>query len=741
MPKKSKIDKVLNGIDFLTQRFYVKKFEILAKRISKINNLSFAMVPEVGSFTNYDNTIRRFLMNIDPWQIRDDSRFTISDYNLMIKALIYHESAHILYTDWKIIGDNFVNLKKANKNIAEVADDLMSSSPTKTEDDLVEAVYQYYYQKFLIKMFNSMEDASIEASVSSKHPECYACLIFLRNYVNEKEFEGIQKGYSSTFMDNILSGYEPITEEFITSVIAEIRNMATVGYRKYLTYHILPYFYDNDEIEEFEKLAHWSRFVAPTSLERNIASKTILDMLKDKVLYPFAQSVAQEYKSSLNDLKKKIDNDEKLMEDAAKNEASMGSSRCSGGSGSKMGAGKGEGDLPMPKSLAKEVQDKIRKEMKEAEEVKEKAASKESESETESAPVQSDEEETSDEYTDKSKQETSKESGKESLIPEYDKSKETLSKEAESKLKKALKNSSKSFEKVQESLDREAIEGGEVLAENGTLHEGVSVKEGSIEGFGDNISSYGKTVQKMIPHLMEYVNPLSKNMKKLLMYKARNRSLKGQYVGTLDMNSLYRASTDGRIFRKDTEGEQTNVRICILVDESGSMDGTKIKKAIQGCYVVAKAAQKIKVPFAIYGHTESGYFELRQYVDYKNCFKKRIVDNIFKMDARYGNRDGLAIYKCLCSLVQNKGQIGEKQILIVLSDGQPAANGYGGYAAEKEMQAIMNKFEKFYGISTIGIAIGSDCKEVAAIYKNSVIVENISELPNKMIEILKNIVL
>lgn len=741
--KKIQPTKVLEGLDFLTQKSYFKRYEILAKRVSKLYNLSFTMSKGFGSFTEYDDKIKKYLMNIDPWR-GDDPKFTLSDYNLIIRALIYHESAHILYTDFKVVKDNVTNLKICNKNIAEIADDLMSATPTKTDDDLTEAIYQYYYQKFLIDTLNSMEDASIEASVSSKHPESYASLIFLRNHVNSLEFDGIQKEFTDDELDDVASGAQPVNEKLITAIIAEIRNMATIGYRKYLTYHIMPTFYDDNEIREFEKLALWCRFVAPTTLERNIASKTLLDMLKKKILYPFAENMTKEYKSSLEDLKRKIDEDEKLIEEETKPSSSMSRS-SSGSSGSKLGEGKGEGDLPIPKSLEKELCDKLKKEMEEAKKSHEKSSDgteNESESDTSGDSKKSDEDnegegKESEEYKDKSEKIT----GKESYIPEYNKSKEELSKEAEKELKKALKNSEKTFEKAQEEMDRSSIEGGEVLAENNALHEGVKTQEGMIEKFGDKISHEGKSVQSQIPHLMEYVNPLSKNMKKLLMYKARNRSLKGQFVGKLDMKSLYRAHTDGRVFRKDTEGEQTNVRICILVDESGSMHGRKIEKAIQGCYVVAKAAQKIKVPFSIYGHTENRNFELRQYVDYKNCFKKRSVDNIFKMRARNNNRDGLAIYKCLCSLAQNKGCIDEKQILVVISDGQPATWDYGGLEAEKEMQAIMNKFEKLYGISTIGIAIGSECKEVAAIYKNAVMVENVSELPTKMMEILRDIVL
>lgn len=740
--KKIPPTKVLEGLDFLTQKTYLKKYEILAKRISKLYNLSFAMAKGFGSFTRYDEKIKKFLMNIDPWQMSDD-KFTISDYNLIIRALVYHESAHILYSDFKVIKNNVNHLKKCNKNIAEIADDLMSATPTKTDDDLTEAIYQYYHQKFLIDMLNSMEDASIEASISSKHSESYASLVFLRNHINSLEFNEIQKTFKIHELKEVADGTQPVTEDLITAIITEIRNMATIGYRKYLTYHIMPVFFDDDEIREFEKLALWCRFVALTTLERNIASKTLLDMLKKKILYPFAENMTKEYKSALEDLKHKIDEDEKLVEEKTRPSSSMPSS-SSGASGSKLGEGKGEGDLPIPKSLEKEMHDKLKKEMEEAKEKREKSSEGSEESEEPSKTKETEEEEEgtgkdSAEYEDKSK----KESGKDSYVPDYRKTKEELSKEAEKELKKALKNSEKTFEKAQDEMDKSAILGGDVLAENGAFHSGVKAKIGTVEQFGDGVSSEGESVQSQIPHLMEYVNPLSKNMKKLLMYKARNRSLKGQYVGKLDMKSLYRAHTDGRVFKKETEGEKTNVRLCILVDESGSMCGQKIEKAIQGCYVVAKAAQKIKVPFAIYGHTESwgGTFELRQYVDYNNCFKKRSIDSIFKMQPRCENRDGLAIYKCLCSLAQNKGCIDEKQILIVLSDGLPAASGYGGYLAEEEMKAIMNKFEKLYSISTIGIAIGRNCKEVVQIYKNSVLVEDVSELPTKMMDVLRDIIL
>ena len=748
MAKKLKVKKPLEGLDLLTSGVYYKRYEILAKRVSNMQRMKFNMSHQGSSFTFYDEVTKRYYMNIDPWSV-DSNSYGLESKNMLIRALIYHESAHLLFTnflDWNKAGKE---VEVRNRKIAEIAEDLMSATPTLTNDDLVEAIYNFYYQKFLMDMSNSMEDASIEASVQMKHPESYPNLVFLRNETTEKECQGIQ-----TFCSFNISDYRSLPIEdykkFISSIITEIRHLAVIGYRKPNVQHIiLDELFTPDEIQEMDDIAIWCRFCAQTTAERIVGSQTLMDMLRDKILWPFAEKVTNEYKNALDELKNQIEQDANEFNKQNQNQQSMSHGPSHGTNGGSMsgGFGKGQGDLPIPKSLAQDVAQKIQQAMNQAQQSREqgqKRQGEEASQQSKNNPSQSSGENNEQENNEQDSSDTKNQGQKN--VQDYNKpqSKEQLGKEAEKALQEALKNSAKTFEKAQENIDRSQIEGGEVLTENAAMHNGVKTIEGTIESFNENESRYGTSVKKKIPQLLQYANPLSKKMKKLLMYRARNRSLKGQYVGKLDMKSLYRANTDGRVFRKDTEGEKSNVRFCILVDESGSMSGSKIEKAIEGCYVVAKAAQRIKVPFSIYGHTEDRAFEMRQYVDYKNCFKKHILNNIFKMDARSCNRDGLAIYRALCSLVQSKDSQDEKQILIVISDGQPAGGWgsyYGGEEAIKEMQGIMNKFEYLYGIPTIGLAIGHGCPHVAEIYKHAVMVEDVSELPDKMMDILKSIVL
>ena len=741
--RKKKATPILEGLDFLTQPKYARKFGFLAKKTTKLWSLTYTMSKGFGSFTRWDDKYKKFFMNVDPWLFKDDKKYGLAEYSSIIKALVYHESGHILFSDFKVIVSNADDLKAKYKIVADIADDLMSSTPTKTQDDLTLAIYEFYYAKFLVDMLNSMEDASIEASISSKDKTSYPHLIYLRNQVYDLETKSIHKIEASDLRD-IAKGYEPITKELIELFITEIRHMAVIGYRQYLKYWLLPEFYDDTEIEEMEEVARWCRFAAVDTEERNVGAKTLLDMLKDKILMPFAEYMTSEYLSALDDLKNKLQDEE--QQTSQNNAASK--SMANSGTPSLGGSGKSGGDLPVPQSLAEDIAEQIKNQMQQK---RSKSGSSNSGNDDENNnPSQggnsgeSQDEENQDEgqgqggkdgYTD-----YSQDSLAERKIPDYQKTTEELSKEAERAMNEALRASKKTFDKVKDQIDKSKIEGGKVISESAAMHDNIGTQVGTIQQFGDDISYYGDSVQKKIPELNAYVNPLSKNMKKLLMYKSRDRSLIGQNVGKLNTKQLYRAHTDGRIFRKDTEGEKRNVRFCILVDESGSMSGSNIINAIQGCYVVAKAAQRIKVPFAIYGHTEMDDFEMRQYVDYKNCFKKKVLDDIFKMDARGCNRDGLAIYKSLCSLVQAKEHPDELQFLFVISDGQPNGDDYGGYAAINEMQGIMKKFKKLYNIETIGIAIGYGCEEVAAIYKNNVMVENVSQLPDVMLQLLKDIV-
>jgi cobalamin biosynthesis protein CobT len=73
--------------------------------------------------------------------------------------------------------------------------------------------------------------------------------------------------------------------------------------------------------------------------------------------------------------------------------------------------------------------------------------------------------------------------------------------------------------------------------------------------------------------------------------------------------------------------------------------------------------------------------------------------------------------------------------MIVLSDGSPSA--YGDYLAiHKDLISSIAKIEKM-GVNIIGIGINDD--NVTRYYKNNLVINNISELPNQIIKELRSL--
>ncbi len=272
------------------------------------------------------------------------------------------------------------------------------------------------------------------------------------------------------------------------------------------------------------------------------------------------------------------------------------------------------------------------------------------------------------------------------------------------------------------------------------MHEGVKVQYSSSKCFSSP-SSAGRQVQVGIPELKKQASKFSRKLKELLMYRAKNRDIRGLKRGNLNTHQLSRIVTDKKVFHKRQEGEKSKARIEVLMDLSGSMYGEKIRDAIAAAYMLAEACAQVGVPISVMGHATPGYkVELSHFLEFKNYRKKEAREKILCAEAGGGNRDGLAIFYSGTDL-QNHSEKGEKKILIVISDGSPADYDYGGNPAEEDIRSIIAKMERQWQITTIGVGIGSDIGHIPRIYKNAVPVPEVSKLSEELLKILRNAIL
>ena len=229
------------------------------------------------------------------------------------------------------------------------------------------------------------------------------------------------------------------------------------------------------------------------------------------------------------------------------------------------------------------------------------------------------------------------------------------------------------------------------------------------------------------------VEKLVKTIKRTLKEENLTGERRGRFYGKkLDAMRLHR--TDLRVW-KDTKApkKEINLAISIMLDESGSMSGAKTEMTRLTAILFAEACEKLGIPLEISGHSTSGIFvELYNYKNFDSIDrndKYRLVD----ISARGCNRDGAAVIYGCERLIKRREN---KKIFIIISDGRPNHENYGGDAAKSDLKHIRNLFTR-KGVTFIAAAIDSDKEYIHEIYgRNYLGISNLEAMPTVFGKIL-----
>lgn len=219
---------------------------------------------------------------------------------------------------------------------------------------------------------------------------------------------------------------------------------------------------------------------------------------------------------------------------------------------------------------------------------------------------------------------------------------------------------------------------------------------------------------------------------------------KGLYNGKrLTSNEVYRK--DKKIFsNKRLPEDIPDMAVGILVDLSGSMFGERMEAARKCAYITYKFCTQLSIPVFVLGHCEdfgSWREDLVSVAD-ENCLDGKDAMRILSLEAGGNNRDGYALR---CALAKLEKMDAEQKMMLVISDGQPAARDYSLYNGRPDCQEAVSKALK-KGIFTVCAGIGSDAGQVKAVYKEGVSEKNsasfleisdLDKLPKSFIKILK----
>ncbi|MHA1144561.1 MAG: cobaltochelatase CobT-related protein [Candidatus Helarchaeota archaeon] len=296
------------------------------------------------------------------------------------------------------------------------------------------------------------------------------------------------------------------------------------------------------------------------------------------------------------------------------------------------------------------------------------------------------------------------------------------------------------------------------------------------------------------PKSQHVFNGIKKSIQKIIqvtinqfksLFKFGMKSSSQLKSGRLDVKQVVRGIVrqDPHVFKKKVlENSRDEIAISLLIDQSGSMSGSKIKNARKAAILFSEVLSALSISFSVYGWTDieflqnhrlksifgtrlnalhrknvpqginREFFTIFRYKDFKEEYSETAF-RLAEIKAFADNSDHNAINFAAEQLLKTKKRL---KILFVISDGQPAALVYeykaeeicrsqsiwvepGNVGLNLTRQAVEAARSK--GIQVICLSIDECQNYQEEIYgKNNYIIlppRRISELPNKMANILR----
>jgi cobalamin biosynthesis protein CobT len=290
----------------------------------------------------------------------------------------------------------------------------------------------------------------------------------------------------------------------------------------------------------------------------------------------------------------------------------------------------------------------------------------------------------------------------------------------------------------------------------------IYTKEGDIVEPLKVGSGYDSTMLVELSDKVDHmVGPLQKDLERAIAARSLATWEAGRRSGRLHAANLARlAVDDGRVFRRRQESTSKDVAVELVVDVSGSMRGAKVHLATQAAYALSSVLERIGISNEVICFTtgrpavdyETLNEEIRKigrsftrieslYMPILKGFNERLKTDVKE---RFGwlpnsrilrnNVDGECLEVAARRLLARR-EAGK--VMIVLSDGAPNANG-DAYALATHLKKVVGDIAKT-GINIVGIGIMTD--KVQKFYPKNLVINNVNELPDRVVRELKHLLL
>lgn len=318
-----------------------------------------------------------------------------------------------------------------------------------------------------------------------------------------------------------------------------------------------------------------------------------------------------------------------------------------------------------------------------------------------------------------------------------------------------LQDNMKDFDELMsELITRQSIE----VAENSEYliftRDFDVIEKFDVSKFGGARTDDVTNMQDKVDHM---VGKMQRDLERAIASQNKTFWTGGNRSGRLDTSALNRMIKfgDEKIFKRKTETRSTNTAISLLIDCSGSMqDYNKITTAAYTAYALSSTLERLGVNHEVIGFTTVNSYPDEAIAEHrKTGIEYSRYDSIFmpifksfgeRMNAKI--KEGIASLshadwlcnnvdgECLAIAAQRLAQQKEaRKILIVLSDGNPVANGDKS-ALRSHLKKVVDDISKS-SIEVLGIGIMDDA--VKTYYPKHLVIEKLEDLPTIVMGQLK----
>jgi cobalamin biosynthesis protein CobT len=238
----------------------------------------------------------------------------------------------------------------------------------------------------------------------------------------------------------------------------------------------------------------------------------------------------------------------------------------------------------------------------------------------------------------------------------------------------------------------------------------------------------------------------AQQVRRLIQIRAKVQTEYGVRKGKLDQARLSRICFNApglneKVFKRKIENKTLDAAVSVLVDMSGSMGGDKVYNAIGATVLLNEVCSTLGIPLEITGFSDEFNRTLGDYVPqmfiFKNFQNLRVTTDdlvsYFSKASHFmtGNPDGENILWSYDRLLKRKEK---KRLFIVMSDGEPCASG-STLGVERFTLQVIQEIEKDKLVDIYGLGLCSTA--VSTYYKHRSVVNEPSEIPNKLLELIE----